>query len=604
MKYIYKYLLVLTVLLFIGCEDFLDRPPLTSYNDENVWTSEDNVRSYANKYYTDFFPGYGVAWTTTGAPLEGFQFSDDILHLGNQPNFTRSVPNSASWQDEYGILRSVNILIDRIENRMEGILTTEAYNHWLGVARFFKAMQYADLAAKFGDVPYYDHVVSDADMDDLYKPRTPRNEVMDAVYDDLKFAMDNVRLADGDQTVNRYIVAGFITRLALREGSWQKYYYKNNERAKKFFEFAQTAGDFVINSGNYDIVTDFRSLFTSLNLKGNKDVLLYRHYDPAVGILHSIASRNNLDESTAYGGNTDLIKSFILNDGATWQTSSMTDAKDFTLTNVIKTRDSRFEATFNHKPRPNNRGTFLYINKFIPREVIDKKEGGESVPTEWTGTNNANDFPVMRYAEVLLNWIEAKAELATIGGSAVSQADLDISVNKIRNRPLAPQAIERGVQKTAPLQLASLPNDPERDGDVPALLWEIRRERRMEFAFEYSRHEDIKRWHKLEYMDTDAHDDLLSGTWVNFKEEVPGSLNASNKNVISVVKLDGTQIIYDGTNDNAMKGFFRSINSAGRQPFLNQVNVNPYLSPVGKVQMDDYAAKGYELKQTEGWPQN
>lgn len=59
MKYIYKYLLVLTVLLFIGCEDFLDRPPLTSYNDENVWTSEDNVRSYANKYYTDFFPGYG-----------------------------------------------------------------------------------------------------------------------------------------------------------------------------------------------------------------------------------------------------------------------------------------------------------------------------------------------------------------------------------------------------------------------------------------------------------------------------------------------------------------------------------------------------------------
>ena len=602
MKYTYKYLIVFMVLLFVGCEDFLDRPPLTSFNDETAWTSEDNVRLYANKYYDTFFTGYGQGWTVTGAPVEGFQFSDDILHLGNQPNFTRSVPNSSIWS--YTLIRSLNIMIDRVENRMEGVLADETRNHWLGIGRFFRGWRYADLATQFGDIPYYDYVVSDTDLDDLYKQRTPRNDVMDAVYDDLKFAMDHVRLSDGDQTVNKYVVAGFITRLALREGSWQKYYYKDNTRAKKFFELAQTAGDFVANSGKYDIVTDFRSLFTSLDLKGNRDVILYRHYDPAVGVLHSIASRNNLDESTAYGGNTDLIKSFILNNGEAWAESSMPEAKDFTLANVIKTRDSRFEATFNHKPRPNNRGTFLYINKFIPREAINFIEAGNAVPTEWTGTNNANDYPVMRYAEVLLNWIEAKAELATIGGSAVSQIDIDNSINKIRNRPLAQQAIDRGVQKTAPLDLANLPNDPERDTDVPALLWEIRRERRMEFAFEYSREQDLRRWHKLDYMDTDAHADLLSGTWVNFKDELPGSLNAGNKGVISVMKLDGTQVIYDGNNDSQMNGFFRSINSAGRQPFLNQVNVNPYLTPVGKNQIDDYAAKGYELKQTEGWPQN
>ena len=44
MKYTYKYLIVFIVLLFVGCEDFLDRPPLTSFNDETAWTSEDNVR--------------------------------------------------------------------------------------------------------------------------------------------------------------------------------------------------------------------------------------------------------------------------------------------------------------------------------------------------------------------------------------------------------------------------------------------------------------------------------------------------------------------------------------------------------------------------------
>ena len=597
MKYIYKYLIVFMALLIVGCEDFLDRPPLTSFNDETAWTNEENVRLYANKYYTDFFPGYGHGWTVTGAALMDYQFSDDIVHIGNQGNFTRSVPNSSIWS--YTLIRSINIMIDRIENKMDGILDEDAYNHWLGVGRFFRAFRYADLVAQFGDVPYYDYVVSDTDLDDLYKPRTPRNEVMDEVYNDFVFAMENVRTNDGDQSVNKHVVAGFVTRLALREASWQKYYYKDNARATKFFELAVTAGDLVIKSGKYDIVTDFRSLFASMDLKGNPDVIMYRHYDPAVNVLHSVASRANLDESTAFGANTAVVKSFLCVDGEPWQESSLDNADDFTLSNVIKTRDSRFEASFNHKPRPNNRGSFLYCNKFIPRDVIDFIEEGNATPTEWTGTNNPNDFPVMRYAEVLLNWIEAKAEL----GDA-TQADVDISINKIRNRPLAPQAIERGVKKTAPMDLTNLPDDPERDADVSALLWEIRRERRMEFVYEYSRIDDLRRWGKLEYMDTDANLDLLSGTWVNFEDELPGSLNAANKGVISVVKLDGTIVVYDGTNDSEMNGFFKSINTAGRQPFLNQVNVNPYLTPVGKNQIDDYEKKGYELKQTEGWPQN
>lgn len=57
---------------------------------------------------------------------------------------------------------------------------------------------------------------------------------MDAVYEDLKFALNNVRINDGDQYINRYVVAAFTSRVALYEGSWQKYYYSNNERAKSF----------------------------------------------------------------------------------------------------------------------------------------------------------------------------------------------------------------------------------------------------------------------------------------------------------------------------------------------------------------------------------
>lgn len=126
----------------------------------------------------------------------------------------------------------------------------------------------------------------------------------------------------------------------------------------------------------------------------------------------------------------------------------------------------------------------------------------------------------------------------------------------------------------------------------------------MEFAFEYSRIADLKRWYKLEYMDTENNIDLLHGGWVNFPAEATGALTAGNAGKFSVLKLDGEAVTFNGGNNNDMVGFYRTSSTNGRQPFLNQVNINPYLSPVGRTQMDDYASKGYVLQQTEGWPQN
>ena len=589
-------------LTFISCDDLLNRPPLTTMNDDNAWTSEDNLRLYANKFYTSFFVGYGELNTTTGAPLLGFTLSDDVLNLGNQNNFTRSVPNSQIWS--YTNIRSLNIMLDRIENRMSNVLSESAKNHWIGVARFFRGFRYSELVFAYGDVPYYDREVFDNELDELYKPRTPRNEVMDAVYDDLVFASENVRTNDGDQQINRYVVASYIARIALYEATWQKYYYKNNDRAKKFLELAVANADYVINSGRYDIVTDYRSLFVSNDLKGNKDVVFYRHYDDIVGVRHSIATSSNLSESIIFGPTTDLIKAYLCNDGLTCNNSTVENASNFEIENVMKTRDPRFEASFHITPQMRNRGSLLYITKFLPRDVEKSVSEGNAPPTEFLSTNNVTDYPVMRYAEVLLNWIEAKAELATLGGAAVTQADIDKSINKIRDRKLAQTAIDRGVKKLPALIIGEYPNDPERDSSVPELLWEIRREKRLEFTFEYSRLNDLRRWHKLEYMDNDLNPDLISGCWVNFPTQLPSELKPDHINFLGTVKLDGTYTIYNGSNGSSMIGFYRNSTNANRLPFLNQANINPYLSPVGKNQMDDYKAKGYTLQQTEGWPQN
>ncbi|MGJ1238775.1 RagB/SusD family nutrient uptake outer membrane protein [Sphingobacterium siyangense] len=601
-----KYIATIAVAMFLlsGCNKFLDRPPLTSLDDNsNGWTSEEKVRLYANKYYTTFFNGYGVAFSYGTAPIVSATNTDDIVALGVQQNFTRAVPTTSSIWD-YSTIRSVNVMLDRVEEKMGAILTTEAKNHWLAVGKFYRAFRYSQLVFSYGDVPYYDHEVKDTDLEQLFKPRTPRNEVMDHVYDDWRFVLQNIRPNDGDvQNLNLYIAAGFVSRLALVEASWQKYYYKNLDRAKKFYELAIEAAQVDINSGKYGIVTDYKSQFTSKDLKGNRDMIAYRVYDAGLGITHAIASQNNLQEATNMGPTTDVLKSYLCVDGNTWDNSTLINAKNFDIASMIQTRDPRFEATFYSKPDALNKASMYYITKYFPREAekIVKVDKG-TLPAEYTSSKNETDAPILRYAEVLLNWIEAKAELATLGGAAVTQEDIGKSVNQIRRRPLAAEAVGRGVKNLPDLQVGDILNDPNRDASVSPLLWEIRRERRLEFVFETNRLDDLKRWSKLEYMDNTVNGDLLSGGWVNFSAEMPTELATKNVNILSVVDVTGKETIYNGSNGASMKGFYKNQTNQPRLPFLNQPNINPYLVPIGMVNMDDYATRGYVLKQTEGWP--
>lgn len=602
-----------------SCNDVLDRPSQTTAEDPEYWVNETNVRLYANAFYPNFFPGYGVGYGQTAYTPNGqYNFNDDVVIKGSQPQFSRSVPSSKGsieltldWESQFtgpswnfAWVRKACVMKDRIQQLMGDKLTGEQFRHWLGIARFFHALEYARLVNVFGDVPYYSHEVHRDQLSEIYKERSPRNEVMDSVFADFRYALQNVKQDDGAQYVNRYVVAAFVSRWALFEGSWQKYHYQNNERAKLCFNLAVEAAQVVINSDRYAIATDFRSLFGSTDLTKAKDCILYRKYDAEQGVTHCVASYCNLNSPTDMGPNLDLIKAFICNDGKDWNSTTMTAAKDFTLDSLIATRDPRFEASFYHKPTENAKSCGLYVTKFIPRSALSylNLTGGSPAP-EFQGDKNVTGYPVMRYAEVLLNWIEAKAELATLGEAAVTQADIDRSINAIRKRPLDAEAIERHVKQTAPMKLDDLNNDPKRDADVSPLLWEIRRERRMEFAFEFSRVIDLRRWKKLNYMDTDANPDLLMGTWVNFPTELPKVLNDKTVGAYRVMNAAGKLVTYNGKNANLMKGFFYPKETIGRLPFLNLPNVNPYLSPIGYNDIKNYAKEGYHLSQTKGWPE-
>ncbi|MEL7585235.1 MAG: RagB/SusD family nutrient uptake outer membrane protein [Prolixibacteraceae bacterium] len=602
-------------LIFLGCDDFLDRPPLTEMNDETYWTSENNLRLFANGFYTNYFSGYNTLWGTNYAPLRGYNFADDFASSGKQSSFETQAPASRSstreidasgsaspWEEKYAgptwnfaWVRKSNLFLERIE-AMKGVHLSDAeYQHWSAVARFFRGFEYSRLVNVFGNVPYYDRTVGDDELDLLYKDRDDRTLVMDKVYDDFVFVLANMRLSDGNiQYLNRYIAAAFISRFMLFEGTWQKYHLNNTEKAKKYLELAVTSANLVMASGKYSFSSDFRSLFGSQDLNNNKEVIIYRHYDGALGVTHHVASYSNVTESQTQAANLSLAKAFICSDGKPYLSSAITNADKLDIQNMIKTRDPRFEATFWSTPVIES-ATLLYACKFIDRTGPTYKGG--TYPPMYGSNTNTNDAPVIRLAEVVLNWVEAKAELATMGGVAVTQADLDASINAIRSRPLDAAATAKGVVKTSPLMLSAIPDDPDRDADVSSLLWEIRRERRMEFVFEHSRLLDIKRWKKIDYMNGTANPDNLVGLWINIQTELPQWLVSGKVGKLKVKKADGTVVTYDGSNGADLVGYYMPENASDRDAFTDRV----YLAPVGSAQINEYLAKGYTLTQSPGW---
>lgn len=598
------------IIILVSCnKNILDRPPLTSYVDGQFWRNEDDIRMYVNSYYPYYFSGYNTSFTADYTPVRGYTFSDDLTGKNVQSSFESSIPTSrgstseaAAWLQTYAgptwdfaWVRKSNILLDRLENVAQLNISEDAYKHWTAVARFFRGFEYSRLVSVFGDVPYFDKVVADDDLPALYKDRDDRGVVMDNVYEDFKYALANMRDNDGTQLLNRYIAAAFVSRLMLFEGTYQHYHGLDAARAKKYLDFAVEAAEIVMNSNKYSFGKDFKSLFSSESLAGHPEVLLYRVYDAALTVTHCIGSYQNGTEVVGVDANLVLIKSFIASDGKVWQHSGVPDAESFKIADLVKTRDPRFEASFIDKANTSS-ATLLYGFKFASRDAITYI--GKTYPAAWGSNTNTSDAPVMRLAEVVLNWIEAKAVLAEhLGGSPVTQEDLDKSVNAIRLRPLDAEAADKGVQQTAPLMLGALPDDPDRDADVPPLIWEIRRERRMEFVFEHTRLLDLKRWKKLDYMDFSTNPDYFLGPWVNVQAEASAYLTDAYIGRTKVKQADGTVITYDGSNAASMVGFWMVDNAQNRNPFTDQA----YLAPVGQSQIIQYEEKGYTLTQTQGW---
>lgn len=578
-------LLLATAVSFSSCDDFLTRDPQDTVTDvPSFWNNEENLRTSFLDYYTYFFPGYRSTWQRADnfAETNVADWTDDnaqeVATL-----FTKVAPTSDADNWNFEKVRNMNLLLSRIQSSTLG---EEAKNHWSGVARLFRAMEYAKLVQKFGDVPYYDAVVGSTDNEQLYRARDPRTTVMDKVNEDLAFACANIRVNDGTKglTVNRAVAQGFASRIMLFEGTWQKYHANNTAKAAEYLKAAKDYAAALMQTNAYSIAPSYKSLTTSEDLAGNPEIIMYRSYVENV-VMHSLMSFQNTEMEMS-SPSRSFIDAFLTKNGLPIHQAGNTDYKGKEYAKEIQNRDPRLADNIDEESGLRLNGVAAvyaasgyYANRYVNKDLINKP-GGMS-------NTNTTDAPVMKLNEVMLNYIEAAAELADLGQYTLTQADFDKTINAIRDRQSTQMphvTLAGNALKVNGVEI----NDPDRDATVKPIIWEIRRERRVELAYEGLRFNDLRRWGKLEYADMVKNKKLNMGAWIN-KADYPENADALAK----ITLCDENGNIVTGN-----EGYIMPITEVAK---MRQMADKDYLYPIPVDQITMYETHGFKLTQNPGW---
>lgn len=578
-------LLLATAVSFSSCDDFLTRDPQDTVTDvPSFWNNEENLRTSFLDYYTYFFPGYRSSWERADnfAETNVADWTDDnaqeVATL-----FTKVAPTSDAGNWNFKKVRNMNLLLSRIQSSSLG---EEAKNHWSGVARLFRAMEYAKLVQKFGDVPYYDAVLGSTDNEQLYRARDPRTTVMDKVNEDLAFACANIRVNDGTKglTVNRAVAQGFASRIMLFEGTWQKYHANNTAKAAEYLKAAKDYAAALMQTNAYSIAPSYKSLTTSEDLAGNPEIIMYRSYVENV-VMHSLMSFQNTEMEMS-SPSRSFIDAFLTKNGLPIHQAGNTDYKGKEYAKEIQNRDPRLADNIDEESGLRLNGVAAvyaasgyYANRYVNKDLINKP-GGMS-------NTNTTDAPVMKLNEVMMNYIEAAAELADLGQYTLTQADFDKTINAIRDRQSTQMphvTLAGNALKVNGVEI----NDPDRDATVKPIIWEIRRERRVELAYEGLRFNDLRRWGKLEYADMVKNKKLNMGAWIN-KADYPENAEALAK----ITLCDENGNIVTGN-----EGYIMPITEVAK---MRQMADKDYLYPIPVDQITMYETHGFKLTQNPGW---
>jgi starch-binding outer membrane protein, SusD/RagB family len=487
MKKQYLWFLLLG-LLFAGCEKNLDQIPMSTASEAAVFGSQQGLSLYTNSFYS-YLPGLAT----------NLDAMSDYLAVKAVPTFVQKgafAPTLSSGWSWTG-LRNINFFI---ANNKDPKVPVDVRKNYTALAKFFRAYFYFEKVKRFGDVPWAGKPLDVADPV-LYGPRDPRTLVMDSVLADINYACDNLTLTtDATRSmITKYVAYALKARICLFEGTFRKYHTELGLQAtaSTWLTNASTAAKKVMDEGGFSINTtggagkSYRLLFTNPAPVVN-EVMLSAISDLTLKILNDA---NWYWTSGTYGDKASFTRTFI-------NTYLKLDGTPFTNTpsyqtmlfkDEVKNRDLRLKQTI-------RLGDYKRIigGALVAAPPIFSYTFTGYQPIKWTLDDmyydserlNNNSISEFRFAEVLLNYAEAKAELGTL-----TDADWAATVGVLRARG----GITAGLTAKPTVVDNYLKTVYFPDITDPVIL-EVRRERGIELCLEGFRFADILRWKRGELM--------------------------------------------------------------------------------------------------------
>lgn len=489
----------------MACKKNLDLIPESQLADANFWQTTSDLSQACNYLYTylgslgtDDPSGYPT-------PLQD-NYSDKtfgVRSVGFGDGSSVAPATSREWTNYYKLIRASNNILEKSVTVSGDAATIRRY---LGEARFFRGMAYFELVKRFGDVPYINKTLSTSDSL-LYSARTPRQMVIDSIYADLDYAAANCPQPDAIAAaeygrITRPAALGFKSRVALFEGTWDK--FRGIATANTNLQAAIDASNLVMTEGKHSLYTSqgSESYYYEFQYDGgangnpvqsipgpqvnytyatNKENMLVRLYgqNQSNNIASHSFGRSYLDQANIAPTRV-MMDSYLYKDGLPQGKSGFDSSNNQTSSlTEFENRDPRMAMSIYNKTliTPSVGGLISYV------PGITYRYRKYWIVSDWAANVSFINFNILRYAEILLNNAEAKFELA----GSISDADLNATINKIRNR-----ASGGDVSKLPLLTNAFV------TGNGLDMRTEIRRERSIELSFEGLAYWDLLRWKTAE----------------------------------------------------------------------------------------------------------
>lgn len=513
MKRYYIIVIALLGVVISGCSDFMERYPLTSPNSEQFLSGHPQVENYINGLYTSLpsLPKFGMGQRGEEKNSDNILAENYDKRLNGELNL---FDGSKPWQDGYINLRSVNYFFSyyRIPEESE----TSEIKSLKGEAYFLRAYWHFYLLTQFGEIPIMDDFWDNkASIAELQIPAASRTEVVNFILRDLEEASKLLfpRSKYQGLRINKEAALIFAMRVALYEGTWQKYHQNtafnsSENNSESFLQNVIDLGDELFAMKTINLHTDnnsetegvaFGQLFNQKDLSAISEAVFWKKYSNADGVFHALSGllgAGVVDQDGPAGLSGELVNNYLNADGS-FINPKDSRFKDFNktfidrdsrLTQVVMSSNAKFKSTdkgskplFVEEYSEENKG------KINPPYLKGDGQGRNitgyhirlGVDETFLEGNGDTPFIMIRFAEALLCYAEASEEL--------NKCD-----DQVLEKTLKPLRERAGVKYIKPQEID--PNFTDYGYSLTPNLQEIRRERRSELALQGFRFDDLMRW--------------------------------------------------------------------------------------------------------------